>query len=76
METDKCKIKIVFPQIIFETKIVEVSKEKYEDLMEHHIDREDFIWNNLTENEQNWTNGKKWIESSLEAGYAGLRKVE
>ena len=68
-------IKIVFPQIVFETKIISVSKEKYEDLMLHHIDREDFLWDNLTENEQNWTNGKKWVESSMDAGYSGLRVV-
>lgn len=69
------KINILFPQITIEQREVEVTEEIYDKLM---LDREgvtDFIWNNMTEQEQQWTEGKKWIENAIDCDYAGLRKV-
>jgi hypothetical protein len=69
------KIKILFPQIIIEQKEVEVTEEKYDTLIYDNVDVVDFIWDNMTEQEQQWTNGKQWIESAIDCGYAGLKKI-
>lgn len=71
------KVVIKFPQIVFETRIVEVSDEKHEELLHYASDSEkvDFIWENMTEQEQMWTEGKHWIESSMDAGYGSVKDV-
>ncbi len=56
---------------------IEVTDEQYEDLTEHSSDREmvKFMWDNMTEQEQQWTQGEKWIESTVDCGYCGIEKV-
>lgn len=70
------KVTISFPQIVVERREVEVTDEQFEDLTQHSCDSEkaDFIWNNMTEQEQQWTQGKKWLEGAIDAGYCGLAK--
>lgn len=68
------KVRIVYPQICFDYKDIEVEQNKYEDLIEHHTGRAEFIWNNLTEQEQQSTHGFKWIETALENDYASVRQ--
>jgi hypothetical protein len=70
------KIKILFPQIVIEQREVEVTEEQYDVLMLDNIGVTDFVWKNMTEQEQQWTNGEKWVASAIDCGYAGLRKVE
>ena len=67
-------IKISFPQIIMEHKEVEVTEEQFEDLINHCSDDEKtgFIWSQMTEQEKQWTQGKKWVESAIDAGYCGV----
>lgn len=67
---------IKFPQIIVEYKDVIVPDEKYEDLINGDLDRSKFIWDNLTELEQNHVpNGQKGIESGLECDMANIKTI-
>ena len=70
------KVKISFPQIVVEQREIEVTEEQYEDLTEYSSDDEkaDFIWSQMTEQEQQWTQGKKWVESEIDVGYCGVAK--
>ena len=70
------KVKISFPQIVVEQREIEVTEEQFEDLTEHSSDDEkaDFIWSKMTEQEQQWTQGKKWVESAIDVGYCGVAK--
>jgi hypothetical protein len=68
-------IKITFPQIVFESKEIEVSEEIAESLLYHNEDVGKFVWDNMTEQEQGWTEGQKWVRSAIEEGYAGVRNL-
>lgn len=70
------KVKISFPQIVVEHREVEVTEEQFEDLTEHSSDNEkvDFIWSQMTEQEQDCTQGKKWVEGAVDCGYCGVGK--
>lgn len=70
------KVKISFPQIVVEQREVEVTDEQFEDLTQHYCDNEktDFIWDQMTDQEQQWTQGKKWVESAIDMGYCGVAK--
>lgn len=70
------KIKILFPQIVIESKEIEVDEDKFETLYEHHEGVDKFVWDNMTEQEQQWTQGQKWVSSAIEEGYAGVRKIQ
>ena len=61
------KIIIYFPQIIFEQKEIEVTEEQADDLLLHHIDIVNFIWNNLTDSEQDFTS-QKMIDDFYDSG--------
>lgn len=66
-------IKIQFPQIVTETKEIEVSEIDYENIESMSIEEKaQFIWDNISEQEQQWTEGKKWIENAIECGYSGV----
>lgn len=70
------KVTITFPQITIESRIVEVTSDQLEYLTEDasELEKTEFIWNNITEKERTWTDGEKWIESSIEMGYCGIKK--
>lgn len=72
------KVKIKFPQIVFETREVEVTEEQHEELIHHSCDedRVKFIWENMTDQEQQWVHGKKDVESAVDVGYCGIESVE
>lgn len=70
------KVLIKYPQIVFDTKEVEVTEEQLTDLIEHHIDREKFIWDNLNEREQNQTFGEAWLEGAFDYGYISIKEVK
>lgn len=67
---------IKFPQIIVEFKDVLVSDEEHEAIINGDLDRSKFIWDNLTELEQNHVpNGQKGIESGLECDMANIKTI-
>jgi hypothetical protein len=66
------KVTILFPQIVVETKEVEIPDNTSID--ELLIDETDFVWNNLTEQEKNWSGGKKNLDGAIEVGYCGIKK--
>ncbi len=69
------KVTIKFPQIVIESKEIEVSGYKLEEIMNFcEEERVDFIWENMTEQEQQWTNGKKWIAAAVDADYCGVNE--
>lgn len=70
------KIRILFPQIVIESKEIEVSEDQFENLFEHRENVAEFVWANMDEQEQTWTQGKKWVSHAIEEGYAGVRKIE
>ncbi len=71
------KVKIKFPQIVIEVREIEVTDEQYEDLTQHSSDGEKtaFIWKNMTEQEQQWTQGEKWVEGAVDCEYCGIEGV-
>jgi hypothetical protein len=73
------KLKIRFPQITFKEKIVDVTDEQHYKFVSKlsHIDEiTKFIWNNMSEEEQKWTEGGiKWVKSAIDVDYAGVDKV-
>jgi DNA-binding transcriptional regulator GbsR (MarR family) len=70
------KVKISFPQIVVEQREIEVTEEQYEDLTEHSSDDEktNFIWSQMTDQEKQWTQGKKWVKNAIYVGYCGVAK--
>jgi len=70
------KIIISFPQIVFERKEIAVTERQFEELTEHSCESEkaEFIWKNMTEQEQQWTNGKQQLKSAIDCGYCGISK--
>lgn len=73
------KVRIKFPQLCVESRTIEVSDEKYEELVEHagEEDRANFIWNQMTESEKNWApNGFKSLVSAIDVGYCGIESNE
>lgn len=69
-------VRMLFPQIVIEQKLIEVSDEQFERLVEDRIDVDKFIWENLTEQEQSWTEGQKWIYSYIENCGCGVSSYE
>jgi hypothetical protein len=68
-------ITIRYPQIVIDTKEVSVEDEKFEELSNSSLhDITDFIWENLTEDERDWSTGKESMMNAIEVGYAGIRK--
>ena len=59
-------IKIFFPQIVLDSKQIEVTQQQADDLILHHIEREKFIWDNMTEHEQQHTFGEKMVHEFLD----------
>ena len=51
-------IKIYYPMIVLGCKEVQVSEEKAEDLIDHRIDQEKFIYDSLDDSEQEHTSMK------------------
>lgn len=72
------KIKITFPQIVFEQKEVEVTQEQYEDLIEHSScsEKAKFIWSNMTDMEKQWTEGEKWVEGAVDCYLCGVYSIK
>jgi len=69
-------VRISYPQIVIESKEVEMSEDELFELKEKSSSEQaDFIYEKLDENEQNWCNGKKFIQSALESDYCSIRKV-
>ena len=65
-------VKLIYPSIVIETKYVEVDDEKAEDLVENRNGVVDFIWDNIGEKEQMYTQGKTWIEGFVENCGCGI----
>lgn len=64
----------LFPQIVMEKREIELPDEEIEDLKNMCLDEKtDWIWSKMTEQEQNWTQGKEWVKSAIDAGYCGFR---
>ena len=59
-----------------ETKLVEVSDEMAENLVENRNDVVEFIWQNIGEYEQQNTQGKNWIEGYVETCGCGIFMAE
>jgi len=72
------KVRIVFPQIVIDSKHVEVSEEQLTDLLENSDSEErgDFIWKHMTEHEQQHTYGKAWTKEHLQDTLSGRDIVE
>ena len=72
------KIKILYPQIYFDSKIIEVDQQQFDHIMNHYDDHEkaEFVWNNLTEYEQTWLSNKAnnlpILATAIEMGYAKI----
>lgn len=63
-----------FPQIVMEQRDIELTQDEIEDLKNMCLDEKtDWIWSKMTEQEQNWTQGKEWVKSAIDAGYCGFR---
>lgn len=60
-------VEITFPQIVMESKEVQITKEQHYGLINNCSDSEksSFIWSKLTENERNHTCGKQFIEDFM-----------
>lgn len=67
---------IKFPQITVDFKAVKVSDEEYDEIINGDADKSKFIYDNLTEQEQNWLpNGQKGLESALEWDLASIKNT-
>lgn len=75
-KSDNAKVIIKYPQIVFETKTVTVPKKLFEDLMSEKTDWVDFIWENLTTNERDWSTGKDGIDGAVEVGFCWVKDAE
>ncbi|MGH1339277.1 MAG: hypothetical protein ACRBFS_24375 [Aureispira sp.] len=69
------KVTISFPQIVLESKEVEVSEKQGQDLLDMTEDQATFIWKNMTEQERNWTAGKKQLEDYVEYDICGIEET-
>ena len=64
----------LFPQIVMEQREIELTQDEIEALKNMCLDEQtDWIWSKMTEQEQNWTQGKEWVKSAIDAGYCGFR---
>lgn len=63
-----------FPQIVMEKRDIELTQDEIEDLKNMSLDEQtNWIWSKMSEQEQNWTQGKEWVKSAIDAGYCGFR---
>lgn len=70
------KIKILFPQIVIDSKEFEMPNEKYEEITNSNIsDQIKFIWDNMTERDRECTQGAKWMEDFAEVGLCCIKTV-
>jgi len=69
-------VEILFPQIVIEKKLIEVSDEDFEKLVEDRIDVDKFIWENMTEQEKSWSEGQKWIDRYIENCGCGVKAAK
>lgn len=66
-------VSFLFPQIVVDKREVELTEDEIEDLKNMCLDEKaDWIWSRMTEQEQNWTQGKEWVKSAIDAGYCGF----
>lgn len=75
------KVKIKFPQVYWEEKELTIRDEDFDRVMDgedcNDAGRGSFIWNNLTENEQDKVPyGEKGIISAVDVGYAWVKEVK
>lgn len=68
------KVNIIFPQIVFEQREIEVTDEEFDDLILHHNKRADFMWENMSEREQNFTEGRGWIGKLMDVDIARIER--
>jgi len=68
-------VKIIYPQIVFETKELEVTEDQKEEIGNFcEEEKVDFIWNNLDDLEKNWIpDDKKGLESAVDCDYAKIK---
>jgi len=67
-------VSFLFPQIVIKRREIELTENEIEDLKNMCLDEKtDWIWSKMTEQEQNWTQGKEWVKSAIDAGYCGFR---
>ncbi|GAL83458.1 hypothetical protein MYP_685 [Sporocytophaga myxococcoides] len=63
------EVEITFPQIVFEKKVVKIPEDQKKKLN----NEADFIWENLTETEQDWSGGESAIRSAVDVDYCRVR---
>jgi len=64
----------LFPQIVMEKREVSLTEDEIDNLKNMSLDEQtDWIWDKMTEQEQSWTEGKKWVSSAIDVGYCGFR---
>lgn len=69
------KLKISFPQIYIESKTIEVPDEQGEEILNSCNDETaNFIFDNLTELEQNCTYGVEMLRGAISSGYCAVKK--
>ena len=66
------RIKILFPQITIDSKEVEVTEEQFDSLVLNRNGVEEFVWENMTDQEQSWTLGEKFVNGFIENCNCGV----
>lgn len=71
------KIEIAFPQVVLYRREIEVDDDLAESIVKNGTDAEkaEFIFNRITESEQEHTEGEQWITKLMEFGMAWVKKV-
>ena len=71
------KLEITYPQIVFETKIIDITEDQYEELQDASIkEQASFVFHQLNDIEQSWTpSGKQGILNAMDLGYCQQPKV-
>lgn len=76
MADKKITVTIFYPQIVIERKEVEITEEQLEDFENSGVyDQAAFIWNELTELEQNHTHGEKWLTDAVDDNHSRIERT-
>jgi hypothetical protein len=68
------KITISFPQIVFERRTIEVTEDKHEEILNGCLDEKvEFIWDNMTGLEKQWSQGIEALSSAVDIEYCGVK---
>lgn len=72
------KLRIKYPSISFEIKDIEVTEDRYEDIMNMcQEEQADFIMQEIGDEESDWIpDGKKGLMSALDCDYANIKLIK